>query len=638
MPPWLYFHQAKNKKFHDYSNTALPISIRSVLGLGLNFIPSPPNTIGHNAIDLPRFRRDSLLYNFFSGSESQYERNNLRPPSTWTPDNVPPEFKVRINNFEKEIKRVVIRHRLPSNMLPLQRAGLEFLSQRPDLKVWATDKNLGPIITTTATYIERAHVDHLNDTTTYRELTLSQANGRIIAIRTMVKNFVARFHSTINTFNGNAVTTPTTTGRYILHSLKCEDPFAYFYIIAKIHKTPWKSRPVTSVSGSLLHGLGKWVDSELQKIVKDIPYVTTSSATLVDRLIQLPPLPNNAVLFTADARSMYTNINTEHAIRAISEFFAEDSFVTTFPGIDKDALLRGIEIIMRNSMFKFNNQCFLQLTGCAMGTPPAPPYATLYFYLHERNVIKNFPSCRFYTRYIDDVFGIWIPPDSSTPESDPEWNELRSQFDMFGDLRWDFNLPSKSITFLDLTITIRPDGSIATDLFEKALNLHLFLPPASMHPPGIVRSLVRGMCHRIDRLCTLPDRRKHHLQSFLRHLSQRGHNISALIPIIQDELRYNDVEPEPTPRRNLFIHCDYSTSPTLRRIRPTFKRTIESPKNEPHILLLRNDKNCRLDPFRLIIAYHRQRNLRNILCPRKFSQQPSIARNNHADSDRDVSH
>ena len=40
-----------------------------------------------------------------------------------------------------------------------------------------------------------------------------------------------------------------------------EIQFPHFYVTAKIHKSPLKTRPIISVSGSLLHGLGKWADT-----------------------------------------------------------------------------------------------------------------------------------------------------------------------------------------------------------------------------------------------------------------------------------------------------------------------------------------------------------------------------------------
>jgi hypothetical protein len=55
---------------------------------------------------------------------------------------------------------------------------------------------------------------------------------------------------------------------------------------------------------------------------------------------------------------------------------------------------------MTHDVFKFGDTFWVQLSGTAMGAPPAPNYATLYFPQHL--------NLLYYGRYIDDGLGIWI--------------------------------------------------------------------------------------------------------------------------------------------------------------------------------------------------------------------------------------
>jgi hypothetical protein len=63
-----------------------------------------------------------------------------------------------------------------------------------------------------------------------------------------------------------------------------------------------------------LHPLGVVVDTHLQEYAKKQSSYVKNSFQLKELLEALPPLPNNAVLITADATDMYTNINTDHGI------------------------------------------------------------------------------------------------------------------------------------------------------------------------------------------------------------------------------------------------------------------------------------------------------------------------------------
>jgi len=77
---------------------------------------------------------------------------------------------------------------------------------------------------------------------------------------------------------------------------------------------------------------------------------------------------------------------------------------------------------MQNNVFKFGDTYWRQLAGTAMGTPPAPNYATLYFTIWEIQLIPRYPEIDFYHRFIDDGGGIWI--DYPSTDSNVRWLEF----------------------------------------------------------------------------------------------------------------------------------------------------------------------------------------------------------------------
>jgi hypothetical protein len=154
---------------------------------------------------------------------------------------------------------------------------------------------------------------------------------------------------------------------------------------------------------------------------------------------------------------------------------------------------------MRNNVFRFGNTFWHQQQGTAMGTDPAPPYATLYFGIHKIYIMAFFKTMLpLYSRYIDDVLVAWTHnPDPGIDHQN--FLAFQASMNSFGSLVWEFILLKKEVNSMDLTISVTPH-SIHTRLFEKPLNLYLYIPPHPAHAPGILRGLVFGMTGRIFRL------------------------------------------------------------------------------------------------------------------------------------------
>ena len=157
---------------------------------------------------------------------------------------------------------------------------------------------------------------------------------------------------------------------------------------------------------------------------------------------------------------------------------------------------------MTMNIFTFGDLTLKQLNGTAMGTPPAPLYATIYYGIHEEKFLPHHARrVIFYRRFIDDVIGIWCL--NKNPERDAlKWTEFRDKMNSFPGLTWEFSERAKSIDFMDITISINNSNKIETTLFEKRLNLHLYILPHSAHPPGLLPGIVYGTLFQIFTSCS----------------------------------------------------------------------------------------------------------------------------------------
>ena len=62
------------------------------------------------------------------------------------------------------------------------------------------------------------------------------------------------------------------------------------------------------------------------------------------------------------------------------------------------------------------------------------------------------------------------------------WDEFCHDLNQWHGLEWECEVPSTTVDFMDLTITII-GNHVETTIFEKPQNLYLYMPAHSLHPP-----------------------------------------------------------------------------------------------------------------------------------------------------------
>ena len=623
MTSFFYFFRPTNLAFHDLTTRLKPpANLRSLLGLGLKFIPTPDYATKwpHVATDpkgaLSRLDRAVRLRCYFNDSPPLDDQDldynpRMYIPSEWTPPHwdAPRHVIQRLATFRDTLRPLFRKQTIRRNLPQFQRIALENLRTQDDFLVVHCDKNLGPAIIERNEYIRLAYRDHLNDRDTYQLLTAAEVTSRANRIRTLISSWLAKHKGDLTCSERRYISTETD---------QCLDPFPYFYLTMKVHKTPLKTRPIVSCSGSLLYSLGIWVDDKLQKVAQQQKAYFKSSFDLQKELVRLE-LPPGAQFFTADAVSMYTNINTAQALREIATYLRTHG--KDFTEVPVKALISALKIVMTNNVIHFGDTHWLQLQGTAMGTPPAPPYANLFFAIFELTLLDEYEDTLFlYRRFIDDILGIWVPTDPST--DDTTWFQFKLRTNEYHNLRWDFTERAPTAIFMDLSLTIR-DDRVTTTLYSKALNLYLYIPPRSAHPPGVLSGLVSGNILRIYTLCSDPLDIRNRLQDFWNRLASRGYPQSQIKPLFQKGVanakEYLAHPPEKATDKNCaFFHLRYHPQdPPSSMIQRAWQSTVASPPfctPLEHIVV----KDNPLQLSRLIVCYSRPLNLSNLLSYRKL--------------------
>ena len=565
-----------------------------------------------------------------------YKRSNWTPPP-WT-ENF--ELTARLDAFQKRCRHLFKKKKGRSNLLPHFRAALQYLQSHPELMMVICDKGLGPAVILRTRYIQLGYTDHLDDSTTYKFLTPFEATMRIGQIRIVLQNWINKYAATVN----------SQCKKYMNRKLRDNtDPYSYLYLTMKVHKglDPLTTRPICSCSGSLLEPLGLAVNKLLQPFAQSQPYYLKNSLELVQDLRNLDDFPPNTYLFTADAKSMYTNLLVDHCCSILNDWLEEKERLpypddpNDDPTLVRKAIISGLKILMKHNIMRFGDAIILQKEGAAMGLPPTPAYANASFGVHEIGFVDTFllTNLHYYRRYIDDVFGIIS---INSPGDQTRWLAFQTQLQAFPGLEWKITPLTKQVDFLDLTISIGEDNQIHTTLYEKELNLHLYLPPHSAHPPGVLNGLIHGNIHRIYKLCSDHTDRIGRTHEMYHHLLARGHKPSSLLPTFKLAIRKalahasvtNTTIPatqqlviEPAQPNLVFFHLRYHPDgPKSSAIQQAWRETVSHPLSKTPLESLQNHASWPFGPNRLVVAYSRPLNIGNLLSSRKVPDTgPSVS-------------
>ena len=230
-----------------------------------------------------------------------------------------------------------------------------------------------------------------------------------------------------------------------------------------------------------------------------------------------------------------------------------------------------------------------------------------------------------------------MPPTNLTSdENNTSWTAFKADANDDDGLEWEFSDLSLSSTFLDMNITIQPDGKLETVLYEKPMALYLFIPPHSAHPPGVLTSHVYGNILRIFRLNSNEKDVIQDSVTFFRRFLERGHNCDILKPLFlkaitnarkflntSNEARATlKLQQAEEARRRLYLHIEYHPqNPPPHQIQQIFNDTMLNPPGKMKLNELDAGLGELVPIDAMIIANHRAKNLGDMLSYRDISNR-----------------
>jgi len=369
-------------------------------------------------------------------------------------------------------------------------------------------------------------------------------------------------------------------------------------------------RPIVAGPACPTNRISKLIDILLQPFLKKIKSYVRDDIQFLNYIPQR--VDPDTLMVTFDVTSLYSNIPHDLGKTAIS-FWIEKYPEILHSRFNKQFIIDGIELILNNNSFQFNNKNYIQTLGTAMGTKMAPTYATLTLaYLEEHlydkieqeygnNIKMNF--IKSWKRYLDDCFIFWKC----------SWGDINKIHKLLQNLhpkiKFTIEHNSKELPFLDIIIK-NINGQIITDIYHKPTDTQQYLHFKSHHPQNCIKSIPYALARRIYTIVTDKNLQQIRLKELEKTLLQRGYpttlinkgfELAEKIPL--EQLR--------TPKKHnneqqlAYVSTYNKNNPEI------FTNILHQLENNEKI------KNI-LDTTKIIKSKRQSRNLKQILTSSKF--------------------
>lgn len=492
---------------HTLSPEPLPLAALLLFNRGLRFTPTPPCiTRQQLTAAFLRFERTVRLRCMFGGGKAPKFR--VRKP-LYQPKEAEPVVERWLRRVQGGLMLRYhqltsggggVRRRAADNLCRTERAALAALKQRADLVIKPADKNLGLTIIPVADYRD-AQAAQVTDARVYSEVSDLPAATRAAAasLRALARQCPPALDEHLSAYieSGVQLTRPPS-----------------LYIMPKLHKMctladrPIKCRPIAACHSWVTTPASRYLADVLNGLLTRYPTVLRDRDQLCRELSSMR-VHRDAWLVTFDVAELYPNCPHSGVVDAcLAAMLAAGQ-----PPPLASWHARLLRFVLTHNIVTVQDRHYKQICGGAMGTNCMPPAAQLYLAIKWEGLLRSvrertgqhFPE--FYRRYIDDGFTVWHGTEQSLLAFLQDLNTLLPHIR----ITWQYS--QTQVEFLDLVVgkccedawcSPAADGTVRlrTRTHQKALNLYLYIPYSSHHPPGMFASFVHAELLRYVHTCS----------------------------------------------------------------------------------------------------------------------------------------
>ena len=593
----------------------------SLLNKGLSFIPTVKLIpLGHIIQCKQRNLRSIKLKDFFQSKQDRHYDpddfiNRFNRPSKWEPnfEKLQPATKrviLDISSYTSQLFRNGLTEKRGKegrlvacnshsaqvdNLTPCERKALHNLTNNKDIIIKPADKGGAVVVLDSERYRQEGLRQLLNPVY-YKELENFDT-----------KPIVDKINRIITVLYGQGYITEKQALYFYTDIPVKHRPF---YLLPKVHKplNKWphpagpEGRPICSDCGSETQKICELIEYFIQPLSQTSPAYIKDTYDFIEA-ISNKSIPTEAVLISADVTALYTNMKIDLILKSVKDIMEE------FPRPSRPDLeiLMLLEIVLLNNVFEFDNRLFLQVLGTAMGKGCAVSLSGIYLRKLDLAALqKGGDSLELFFRFIDDIFAVWSGSQTQLLEFQDYLNNLIPGISIT------FQIKHRVIEFLDTLVYTVPDPMdptsklLKTRIYFKPTDTHQLLHGDSYHPKHTTKGILKSQLLRFKRIshcyadynsacCTLYNVLKH------RGYPRTAFRVLKFYVWFKCSVLKRNLNQD---QKEIWPVVNYYDSIGTHTARYTCRR-IESLKFA--------------EKFRIISAFKRHRNLKEILCKSRFS-------------------